>query len=104
MNSGVTSAICGNIEISSDIATIAVLPGKSSRAIAYAAIVPRTRAMNVEIRQMPIELISARRKSSLLKICCVGLEVGLLGRKLPSLRVASPLSDSEMIQITGMNA
>ena len=64
LNSGVTSAICGNIEISSDIPTIAVLPGKSSRAIAYAAIVPSTSAMNVAIRQMPIELRSAGRKSS----------------------------------------
>ena len=34
LNSGVTSAICGNIEMSSDTATIAVLPGKLSRAMA----------------------------------------------------------------------
>ena len=68
LNSGVTSAICGNIEISSDIATIAFLPGKSSRAMAYAAMVPSTSATKVEIRQMPIELISARMKSSFLKI------------------------------------
>ena len=34
LNSGVTSAICGNIEISSDTATMVALPGKSSRAIA----------------------------------------------------------------------
>ena len=37
--------------------------------MAYAAIVPKTSAMNVEMRQMPIELTRDLRKSSLLKIC-----------------------------------
>ncbi len=104
LNSGVTSAICGNIETSSDIATMVRLPGKSSRAIAYAAIVPSTSAMNVEIRQMPIELISARTKSSFLKIDVYASLVGFAGRYLPSLRVSSPFSESEMIQMTGMKA
>ena len=34
LNSGVTRAICGNIEISSDTPTIAALPGKVRRAMA----------------------------------------------------------------------
>ena len=41
------------------------LPGKSSRAIAYAANIDRTQEMNVAIRQMPKELRSAGRNSSL---------------------------------------
>src|SRR3954451_2106977 len=104
LNSGVTSAICGNIETSSDIATMVRLPGKSSRAMAYAAMVPSTRAMNVEIRQMPIELISERTKSSFWKIVEYASLVGLAGRYLPSLRVSPPFNDSEMIQMIGTKA
>ena len=66
---------------------------------------PSTSAMNVEIRQMPIELISARMKSSFLKIAAYAVaRSGCVGRYLPSLRVSAPLRDSEMIQTTGMNA
>jgi hypothetical protein len=68
LKSGVTSAICGNIEISNDMPTMAFLPGKSRRAMAYAAMVPRTSATKVEIRQMPIELINDLMKSSFLKM------------------------------------
>ena len=68
LNSGVTRAICGNIEMSSARATMIFLPGNSSRAIAYAAIVPKMMAMNVAMMQMPIEFSRARRKSGLLKI------------------------------------
>ena len=65
---------------------------------------PSTSATNVEIRQMPIELISARMKSSFLKMSEYAVVTGLPGRNLPSLRVSGPLRDSEMIQMTGMNA
>ena len=47
---------------------MARLPGNSSRAIAYAAMVPKIRAITVAITQMPIELTSARMKSLFLKI------------------------------------
>ena len=83
LNSGVTSAICGNIEISSDIADDRRLPGKSRRAMAYAAMVPSTSATKVAIRQMPIELISARMKSSLLEdLSCRPRSSAFGGRKL----------------------
>ena len=66
---------------------------------------PRTSATNVEITQMPIELISARMKSSFLKMSVYAVATsGCLGRNFPSLRVSAPLSDSEMIQTTGMKA
>lgn len=60
--------------------------------------------MKVAIRQMPIELTSARMKSWLLKIWEYAVPTGLRGSRLPSLRVSSPLRESEMIQTTGMKA
>ena len=44
---------------------ISRLPGKSSRAIAYAANMARMHEMNVAIRQMPNEFRSAGRKRPL---------------------------------------
>ena len=68
LNSGVTSDTCGNIAISSESPTSSCLPGNSSRAIAYAAIVPSTTAISVEMIAMPIELTSARRNSEVWKM------------------------------------
>ncbi len=67
-NSGLTSEICGNIAISSATPTRIFLPGKSSRAIAYAAMVPMTTAITVAISPMPIELISALVNASVRKM------------------------------------
>lgn len=67
-NSGDTSEIGGNIAISSDSPISSRLPGKRSRATAYAAIVPSTTAITVAISAMPIELTSARVNSDVSKI------------------------------------
>ena len=64
LNSGVTREICGNIVINRAAPTSSRLPGKSSRAIAYAAIAPSTTAITVVINPIPIELISAELKKS----------------------------------------
>ena len=68
LNNGVTSEIAGNIAMSSDMPMSALLPGKSSRATAYAAIEANTTAMNVEMSAMPIELTSARVNSDVRKM------------------------------------
>ena len=62
LNNGVTSEIAGNIAISSAMPISSLLPGKSSRAMAYAAIAPITTAITVVITPIPIELISAELK------------------------------------------
>ena len=67
-NSGETSETCGNIAISSETPTSRPLPGKSSRLIAYAAIVPSTTAISVAMSAMPIELTRARTNWSVWKI------------------------------------
>jgi hypothetical protein len=68
LNSGVTSEIAGNIAISNAIPMRMLLPGKASRATAYAAIEANTTAMIVEITEIPIELISARVNNDVWKI------------------------------------
>ena len=55
----------GKIATPSAVDRISFLPGKSSRAMAYAANIDRTHEMNVAIRQMPNELRSAGRKRPL---------------------------------------
>jgi hypothetical protein len=67
-NSGPTIEIAGNMAIASAAVRIARLPGNSSRAMAYAAIVPSSTAMTVEISAMPAEFTSARVKMSCWKI------------------------------------
>ena len=58
--SGLTTEICGKITIASAAARArSRLPGKSSRAIAYAALVARTTAMNVLMTAIPMELRNA---------------------------------------------
>ena len=66
--SGPTSEICGNITTASATARIACLPGKSRRAIAYAAEEPISTASAVAIRPMPIELRNAAVKMPALKM------------------------------------
>src|SRR4051812_17446633 len=65
LNSGVTIEITGKMATPRAAERISRLPGKSSRAIAYAANIDRMHEMNVAIRQMPKELRSAGRKRSL---------------------------------------
>ncbi len=59
--SGPTVEIGGNMAIASAPARTSALPGKLSRAIAYAANAARTIAIVVAIRAMPIELMSGAR-------------------------------------------
>src|SRR3954447_18269709 len=59
LNRPPTIEIAGNIDTASAPARISVLPGKSRRVIAYAAIEANVRATTVVISAMPIELISA---------------------------------------------
>ena len=59
LNRPPTIEIAGNIETASAPARISVLPGKSRRVIAYAAIDANVSAITVVIIAMPIELISA---------------------------------------------
>ena len=66
--SGPTSDICGNIATPSVTARMIVFPGKSRRAIAYAAEDASTTARNVEISAIPIELRSAAVKIPVLKM------------------------------------
>ena len=68
LNSGVASAMAGNIAISSDTPIRTCLPGKFSRATAYAAIEASTTAMNVAISPMPIELRSGRRNVAVVRM------------------------------------
>jgi len=68
LNSGVTSEMSGNIAISSDIPMSARLPGKLSRATAYAAIEASTTEMKVAIRPIPMELSNGRVNSEVEKI------------------------------------
>ena len=56
LNRPPTIEIAGNIEIASAPARISVLPGNSSRVMAYAAIDAKTSAISVVIIAMPIEL------------------------------------------------
>ena len=62
--SGLTTEICGKIAIASAAPSRSRLPGKSSRAIAYAALVASTTAMNVLMSAIPMELRSADVKMS----------------------------------------
>ena len=62
LNRPPTIEIAGNIEIASAPARISVLPGNSSRVIAYAAIEASASASSVVMIAIPIELISARLK------------------------------------------
>jgi hypothetical protein len=66
--SGPTSEICGNIATPSATSRISCLPGKFSRAIAYAADEAMATARTVEISPIPIELRSASVKMPCLKI------------------------------------
>ena len=59
LNSGPTSAACGNIAIARAIDSRSLLPGKSRRAIAYAANIAMTTDRRVAISEMPMELRSA---------------------------------------------
>src|SRR3954466_10582612 len=59
LNRPPTIEIAGNIDTASEPARISVLPGKSRRVIAYAAIDASASASTVVISAMPIELISA---------------------------------------------
>src|SRR2546430_13166796 len=68
LNSGVTSEIAGNMAMSSDMPISRPLPGKLSRATAYAAMDANTTAMNVEMRAMPMELTRARVNSDVRKM------------------------------------
>src|SRR5579863_9617035 len=61
VNNGVTSAISGNMAISSAIPMSTLLPGNRSRAMAYAAMEASPTATIVEMRPMPIEFSSGRR-------------------------------------------
>src|SRR2546430_3478670 len=66
-NSGPTSDTTGNMAIASAKFRISFLPGKSSRAIAYATKVAKTTPTAVAMSEMPIELISAEVNRSVLK-------------------------------------
>ena len=59
LNSGVTSDTTGKAAIASEIPRMNFLPGKSSRAIAYAASVANTMLISVAIVTIPIEFRSA---------------------------------------------
>ena len=59
LNSGPTSAACGNMAIASAIDSRTFLPGNSSRAIAYAANIATITDSTVAINATPTELRSA---------------------------------------------
>ena len=82
-----------------------VLPGKSSRTIAYAANMARTTASRVAISAMPIELRSAALNWSSLKMFAVVVERRVRpARNLPSVSLSAGFSDSDTIQATGTSA
>ena len=64
LNSGVTIEITGKIDTASAEVRTSFLPGKSSRAIAYAQNIASTTAMDVAISEMPMELRRAGRNRS----------------------------------------
>ena len=68
VNNGVTSAMSGNMAISSAIPMSTPLPGNCSRAMAYAAREASPTATIVEMRPMPIEFSSGRRNCELVRI------------------------------------
>src|SRR6476469_5336235 len=83
LNSGPTSAACGNMAIASASDSSTFLPGNSNRAMAYAANIAMTTDSTVAIRAMPMELMSARVNSGwantsvkLLKLHEVGRNCG----------------------------
>src|SRR4051794_7290571 len=65
LNSGVTMEMTGKIATPSAVPRMSFFPGKSSRAMAYAANIDSTHEMNVAIRQIPNEFRSAGKNRSL---------------------------------------
>ncbi len=65
LNSGVTIEMTGKIATASAVDRMSFLPGKSSRAMAYAANIARKQAIAVAMRTMPNEFRSAGRNRSL---------------------------------------
>src|SRR5919112_4076156 len=65
LNSGVTIEMTGKMATASAVDRISFLPGKSRRAMAYAANIARMHEIAVAMRQMPNELRSAGRNRSL---------------------------------------
>ena len=63
LNSGPTRAACGNMAMASAIDSRSFLPGKSSRAMAYAANIATTTESAVAMSAMPNELRSAEVNS-----------------------------------------
>src|SRR5215469_14509160 len=92
LNSGFTSEISGNIAISSDTPMSRPLPGKCSRAIAYAAMVASMTEITVEISPIPIELISGRTNCAVWNIPEKFDHDHWLGQKLPSVSVCGALN------------
>ena len=80
LNSGPTSAACGNIAMPSASDSSTFLPGNSRRAIAYAANIAMTTEISVAISAMPIELISALVNSGWLKTSVKLSNVKVVGR------------------------
>jgi len=68
LNSGPMIDTGGNIAIASAPDSSSDLPGKASRAMAYAASEAITTAVTVVMSEMPIELISGRTNSPLVKM------------------------------------
>ena len=81
-NNGPTSAACGNIAMPSASDSNTFLPGNSRRAMAYAANIAMITEITVAMIAMPIELISARVNSGLLKITLKLSRVNVLGRNV----------------------
>src|SRR3954463_13882446 len=65
LNSGVTIEMTGKIATARAVPRISFFPGKSSRAMAYAANIDSRQEMNVAIRQIPNEFRRAGRNRSL---------------------------------------
>jgi hypothetical protein len=64
LNRGVTMEITGKIDTPSAVVRMTRFPGKSRRAMAYAARVASTTATAVAMSEMPIEFRRAERKRS----------------------------------------
>src|SRR5690606_32186780 len=105
-NRGATREITGKNDTARDTSRIIFLPGKSSRAIAYAQNVARTTLITVAIRHTMIELRRAGRNRSLappVRISWKFSQVISRGKYLLSAWIELGFTASEKIQNIGIN-
>src|SRR5688572_23973358 len=80
LNSGPTRAAWGNIAMARAIDSSSRLPGKSSRAMAYAANIAMTTDSRVAMKAMPMELRSALVNNESVKTVAKLFHVHSLGK------------------------